>query len=546
MVQRPVGRDISRSPWESVAIFVLVAAGFTALGSWMVVDLHVVGFDALERYTRALMVWHNNPPKLAAIGLDGAPLPTLALTPFTILRHPISSLAVIPLGSAIFAGIAAVFLNTLMRRCHIQIAIRYGVLLTVACNPLIALYASSGRSQMVWVCLYVAAVSAIVAWYSTADIRFLMTAGLIFSMSVLADYTSVEWFALTAVVVAVVLARLGARNEEIEGTVVGFASPIVYVVAVWSVVNLLVLKNPIAWLNPHHSTQLVSLGLGEIVRATGLLVLDAAPIVIVVLPALLFRAFARKDILAGWLAGGLVLAILHPGISAYFGLTDSPMEMGEGVLILMAGVVGGIWLVRSTGQGAQGFAVVLAILMAVSIPWTLHTMKTYKYQSVEGNFAQALETGQSQEGVRNRSGQILGYDPELAMAHFISDNIHGSSSILTDNSVTYGVILMTGRPELFFDRIDKGDGPWLRARTDPPAKVQYLLLSSSNADLLRKAYPGAARGTDNRLPVVYRNDRYVLVRVPADFNPKTSSAPSDPLNPDTISGSSAAIARSAQ
>lgn len=314
-VQRPVGSDIRRRPWESFGVFAVATAAFTVLGNWMVVSLHVVGFDALERYSRALMVWHNNPPKLAAIGLDSPPLTTLALTPLTLFRGPVSSLVVVPLGSAIFAGLLMVALNTVMRRCGFIPPIRYLLLVAVGINPLFAFYASSGRSQMLWASLFVAAASAIVAWYSTADIRFLMTAGLVFCVASVADYNSLAWFGMTALVIATVLARLGAKEEEIEGSVVGFATPVVYVVAVWSVLNLLVLKNPVAWVTPNNNGNQVSLDLDEILRSTGHLLVSAAPIAIVVLPMLVFRFFARHDVLAGWMAGSLVVAVVQPGIA---------------------------------------------------------------------------------------------------------------------------------------------------------------------------------------------------------------------------------------
>ena len=44
------------------------------------------------------------------------------------------------------------------------------------------------------------------------------------------------------------------------------------------------------------------------------------------------------------------------------------------------------------------------------------------------------------------------------MASYINANIGGRSTILTDNAQTFGVILLTGRPEVFFDRVDRGDG----------------------------------------------------------------------------------------
>ena len=55
-------------------IFLVFAVGFALLGYKVVVDQHVVVFDALDRLTRAFMVWHNDPPKLAAIGFALPPI----------------------------------------------------------------------------------------------------------------------------------------------------------------------------------------------------------------------------------------------------------------------------------------------------------------------------------------------------------------------------------------------------------------------------------------------------------------------------------------
>ena len=48
--------------------------------------MHVVGFETLDRLNRALMVWHNDPSKLSAIGFDYPPLATLLITPLAVVR----------------------------------------------------------------------------------------------------------------------------------------------------------------------------------------------------------------------------------------------------------------------------------------------------------------------------------------------------------------------------------------------------------------------------------------------------------------------------
>ena len=58
--------------------------GYIWFGYWLVVKMHVVGFETLDRLNRALMIWHNNPAKLSALGFDYPPLATLLISPLAI------------------------------------------------------------------------------------------------------------------------------------------------------------------------------------------------------------------------------------------------------------------------------------------------------------------------------------------------------------------------------------------------------------------------------------------------------------------------------
>jgi hypothetical protein len=152
-------------------------------------------------------------------------------------------------------------------------------------------------------------------------------------------------------------------------------------------------------------------------------------------------------------------------------------------------------------------------------------MKTYEYQNLESSFAAAVSTRESQEGATTVNGETVGIVSEQAMAEYILNNISLKNSILTDNAQTYGVMLLTGRPDLFFDRVDKSDGPWMRAADNPAKYVDYLLLSTdTNKDLLSRIYPEAAAGLDAELVPVYSTKRYTLVSVPVGFDPNAATA----------------------
>ena len=89
------------------------------------------------------------------------------------------------------------------------------VLATLGLNPLVVMYASIGARSFLWLAFVIAALGALFAWYVTADIRFVMIAGLAFAVAALTGYGSLLFFLLSLVMVAAILARLGADGTEI-------------------------------------------------------------------------------------------------------------------------------------------------------------------------------------------------------------------------------------------------------------------------------------------------------------------------------------------
>ncbi|TIC79934.1 hypothetical protein [Nocardioides sp. GY 10127] len=529
-IVQAVGRrsaDVPRRWWESALVFGLSLVVYTWIGFRVVAQLHIVNYDILDRMNRALMVWHNNPAKMSAIGFDYPPLQTLLISPLTIFRLGVDFLVVIPVASAFFAGLLMMYLNTMMRRTGIPVFLRIALLVAFGLNPLVVLYATTGSPMMIWLAFLVASVGALYAWYITADVRFIMIGGLAFAVAGLSGYTTLLYFLLAAVGVGAILAHLGADGTEVEGTMVGFASPAIYVVALWTGFNLLLAGNPIYWITSAAPTttdieQFTALGL---LRWTGELVLFGAPLAILVLPALLFVGLGRNNPFAVLLSLMLTLSILTPAMSVLLGLTDSPMAMENAVPILVMSVIGALWLARSAGEGAAAISGLLALALVASIPWTFQGMRTYKYQNLEKVFTQGILSGESQEGATTKGGQTITLDPALDMGQWIQENVDATGSVLTDNSATYAVMLFSGEPELFFDRIDKSDGPWLQAAKNPvKADVDYFLLTTDGDDLLSEQYPELL--SSGELTVVYSNAEYAVVAVPADFAGLTEASAS--------------------
>ena len=107
-------------------------------------------------------------------------------------------------------------------------------------------------------------------------------------------------------------------------------------------------------------------------------------------------------------------------------------------------------------------------------------MRPTPHQNQEQAFTRFVETRDSQEGTNSLGGYTVGIDPELAMANYINDSLKPpKNSILTDSKVTYGVVLMTGKPGLFVDRADYSEGEWLSIRDNPFGKVRYMLVATA-------------------------------------------------------------------
>ncbi|UUY06042.1 hypothetical protein LRS13_11160 [Svornostia abyssi] len=504
---------------EGLAVFTVFTLLFGALGYWVVCVLHVVPFEALDRLTRATMVWHNDPPKLAAIGFAFPPLITVVLLPFVLVGSMGSSLVALPVCSAIFGGITMVALHRVLARAEVGPA-RFLLLLLIAANPLIAFAAATGGGDIVGIALITVAMGALVAWYATVDTRYLVSGGLAFAMACVASYHFIGWLLLGAGVVGVTLMRHRADEGEIEGSLVMFLTPGVFVLALWALFNAIVIGDPLSWLTDSATTTVnaasssaISTDVAGVAEQTFRLVLAGAPIALVVLPALVACAVLQRNELAAWLALFGAFAVVTPAVLALTRDDVSQIALREALPILVVALVGIAWLHQSLPGARTLVAALAGIGLLVSIPITWNALDTYRYQSMEQAFHRAISTGEDQEGTRSRGGLEVGVLSERAMAEFLKTD---GRRTLADNAQTFGVIALTGDPRQFLDRADAGDDRWRAAAARPPADVRYFLFAkNAPSDELRRLYPQAARGNDPRFLTVFDTPRYRLVAVPA-------------------------------
>lgn len=517
-----VGRpalDVERRPRESLAVLAFFTVAYAALGHWLVVEQHVVGFETLERWSRAAAIWLDEPAGPAPTGLDLPPLSVLLLAPLGWATAVVPPLALVPVVPSVLAGWTMVVLNTTMRRARVTTPLRLAVLAALGANPLLVMSVTTGERDVLWLAFVVAALGALYAWHVTAEPRFVLSAGLAYAAAALAGWSSLPFLLVGLVTVVAVLARLRAEGDEIEGTALAMAAPTTYAVALWSALALVLVGDPLRWVRANADVGAPAVpvsDLGELARATGDLVLRGAPIAIVVLPALLVVGVLRRNAFALWLGVTLLVAVLAPGVAALLGLDDTPLSLDHAIPVLLVAVVGALWLARSAERGAAPVAALLALGLGASVPWTFQAMATFDRQGLERAFHDAIATGESQEGARTVSGAVVGYDREREMADWITDHVSGRDEVLTDTGSTFAVVLLTGSPGLFLDPDDRGTAEWDEVARQPAGEVRYLLMSTdvASSDRLTERYPLAARGEDPAFRVVHANPRYVLLAAP--------------------------------
>jgi hypothetical protein len=537
MLQLPMRRSegASRSRWiESLAVFVLFGGAFAALGCWLVLDRHLVTFDALDRLSGAYLAWHNDPPKLAAIGFAVPPLQTIPLLPFTIFRPLATSLVALPVCSALFGGATMVVLNRLLERCAMAHLLRYAVLVLLAATPTVCFYASAGGSELIELLPLAAAMASLVAWFLTVDTRYLIGAAMAFVLAVMAGYSSFAWLALAAVMVAVTLSRHHAGPDEVEGSLIAFLAPSAYAFSFWCLCNLLIVHSPFGWLSAATATSVNAagaagsgIGLAHALSGSLALAWATAPLLFVVIGALLVLAVRQRNELAGWLAGFGILALLSPGAGALIHNSATSLELSNAMPMLLITIVGAGWLYKSLPAARRAIGGGLLIGLAISIALVWHAFGSYRYQDLEQSFRATLS---GQHASTSRGGLSVGIAQEQAMADYIDAHVHGTKPVLTDNAQTYAVILLSNRPASFSTRLDHGDGPWLSAVASPPRSVHYLLIARNDAsDVIHRAYPGAVAGHRRGLKVVFANQRYALLAV----SPGTTQSNSAPKSAKT-------------
>lgn len=512
--------------FETLGVFFVAWLVFSLVGYRLVVGQHVVAADALNVMSRAFYVWHNDPAKLAAVGFTSPPLQTLGFLPFAVIKPLASGLAALPIASGFWGALALAFLHRTMARCGISFGLRLGMVVLIALNPLWLFYSTTGMPDMIYVAVLSAMVYFAFTWSVEDQPRFVAGVGIALALMALARFGFMFWAITLAVVFLIILAARDAHEDEREGLLITLLAPVAAAILIWIAVCWAIASDPFGWIDAQpfggvstdDRTQPVSFL--KVLGHTGALILGVAPLVLLAIVAWFGRDKDPHRIGLSQLVlilGGLLVIVGNAVINNDLSL----LTLRSALPLMLLGIATAIWIGRTLG----GFGAFLGLIaLVIAIPLAGVAMNRYPYQNLEQAFLRGLLNQKDQEGTASRGGYDVGIEPEQRMAAFIKA-LAGTrkDTVLADNATTGGVILLTGRPAVFVDRVDEGDESFLAIRDDPWGKVRYILTArGANDGSINARYPRAAEGRVNGLRPVYTSGRYVLLSV-AGIDPRESA-----------------------
>ena len=523
---------------EALGVFTVFAAVYFVVGYRVVVDQHVVNFDALARLAHAYFVWWNDPQKLAAIGFVWPPVQTVVLLPFALVKPLATSLAALPAASATFMAATILVLNRTLALTQMRWFARYPLLAAFGLNPMILYYGTNGMAEAVYLFFLVGGVYFLLRWHLTRQAHLLAFVGIALALALLSRYEMLPFALVIAAAIVLIVVTDRARrgsSQEIEASLVLFLAPIAYAGAAWLFFNWLIPGDPLYFLTfgvtgsdvsaSLQAPELPTTDLSAAGLAAYLVKLNLAlfPLTVLVTPVLLVTAFVRRNAMALALAALVATNAIVTALLYLQGHDSNLLQLRYNMRAMPIALIGAGWLyyVWRPRWARVGIWVATMAVLLVSLPTTWKTMATYTYQCQESVFLRALETGEDEEGNTGVAGCPIGIADERGMADYISGHVGKGNVILTDDAQTLGVMLLTGHPERFFDRIDKGEGPWMDALSRPFGRVDYLLVTtykrcrveSSCHDLARDRYPGILEDAVPGMRVVFSTPGYALVKV---------------------------------
>jgi hypothetical protein len=486
-------------------------------------------------------VWANGPPKLAAIGFAWGPATTLPLLPFTSIRW---------FGETGMAGVAVSALSTSamlilvwgeIKRLGLALPTRIVAVGLLAVHPMVVFYATNGMSEalsMLWPALVLVG---LLRWHDSRSITALSIASFAAAICPLTRYemSTVPLVLIVGVAVSILLTE--RDRDKARATAMFVILPVAYAIGMWMYFNWAVQGSPIWFLQ--HGEQLATIsGTTEALSSADVLKqlsrvdqivslfrthLSFATALIVVVPMAAIFAIVKRSwfalVVGTLVAHNLITALGLVVLTGNAWMTNIRFNMRTIPLV----VIGGAWVIRELRKSghrnlANGILAVWLTMLVVAIPTTIHEMRTADIQFAEAEFLVALRDRKPMTGVSIQGGQVMGCRNAWKMGDYIRENVRGRDVILADDSSAFAIMMHSGHPERFLDRVDRGDAYFLDQVNKPTKRVKYVLSSNFSicalavSDLVSSRYPTLYEDGAKEMPLEYEVDGFKLFRIPHD------------------------------
>ena len=241
----------SRGEWWVVLV---LAALVTAMVGALAVQRNAVNWKALAALSHAQDVLRQEGRvNLALIGFVEPPLPGLLQIPLAWVAPGLvrTGDAAWVLG-ALVAGLTIGALNAICASLGVGRPGRWVLCAIALLNPVYLGMASTGSPDALYLLLLLGAAGALLRWQRDRTLRDLIAASLLLSLAALTRYDAVAPIVAATVVVAAQTLAAGRSWARLEGTLITFLLPIVYIVGLWVLANGVILGDPwhfwrIAW-----------------------------------------------------------------------------------------------------------------------------------------------------------------------------------------------------------------------------------------------------------------------------------------------------------
>jgi hypothetical protein len=501
---------------EGKVVFLVCAAGYLAVATYLVLIRHCIFGDALSRVANAQFVLSSRDPHLASIGFVWNPLPSLVLVPFVPLRGLMPAVFTTgylgSISTALFmAGAVAVFHGTLAD-LRIGRVTRWLLTAVFALHPMVVLYAANGMSEAPLLFFVLLTSRHLIRWLEARDPASLMRVGMALGGAYLTRYEAVApGLAVICLVLALTAWRtpgdwLARRRAAFaDGAVV--ALPFLFTFGMWAVISRVIVKQWFPTLQSEYGNSAQVSGSRRLIeQATGadlagrlsyaghqLLGLEPLAAVLVVL--VLLVAALRRDArgLAPLAVAGAVLAFdLFAFLTGKsfgwlrFEIAVIPLAALSAAL-LVALLPSARWIRWTAG------AVVIALLLPAFATTVLTLLDRRLAREETEVLRGALLPHHS--SVQELDGPHR-WEPAWAIASYIdhrSDIRRGK--VLTDAAFSFPVLLASRHTDKYVITPDEDFKPKL---ADPVTfGVTFLLVpnpESATFDALNVAYPNLFKG----------------------------------------------------